>query len=413
MNLTNILKNKKNLANLTFGIAFSLTEYCFAQNRSINFEKKSFENIKKEAKSANKLIFIDGYTTWCSPCKWMDKNVFTNDSVADFYNKNFLNIKIDMELEEGKRIEELFAVKSYPTFLYTNAEGKLIHQGVGRHKSGEFITLGKEALNPETQIAGFNKKYEEGNRNNKFLYEYIKKLNKAKIDHKDISREYFKTQKEEDLTSIINWNILFINEHNVDIDSKPFNYLIKNKIKFDEIYTADSVDNKILNAYSFNFDKILYKKSFNDSIYQVWRNKIKKQNFSKVEEVLLEADLKYNEQMKNWDAYAENAVLLVEISKRYNNPNKLNDLAWGFFENVKDKNYLEKALSWAEKSVKRVDKFDNNDNYARLLYVLGDTAKAIQIEEKAIRLAKETSNERFIEQLNYILQKMKNGERLD
>src|SRR3989338_1902688 len=102
MNLMNILKNNK------------------------NFEKKSFENIKKEAKSANKLIFIDGYTTWCSPCKLMDKNVFTNDSVADFYNKNFLNIKIDMELEEGKRIEELFAVKSYPTFLYTNAEGKLI-----------------------------------------------------------------------------------------------------------------------------------------------------------------------------------------------------------------------------------------------------------------------------------------------
>src|SRR3989344_3590459 len=275
MNLTDLLKNKKNLTNFLTGIVFSLslTNYCFAQNRSINFEKESFENIKKEAKNTNKLIFMDGYTTWCGPCKWMDKNVFTNDTVADFYNKNFLNIKMDMESEEGKKIMELFAVKAFPTFLYTNAEGKLIHQGVGSHNSGEFIDLGKEALNPETQIAAFNEKYEKGDRDSEFIYKYIKKLAWASMDYKDISEEHFKTQKEEELTSRINWNLLFINEYNVDIDSKPFNYLIKNKIKFDKIYTADSVDNKIFNAYSSDFNNVLYKKSFNDSIYQEWKNK--------------------------------------------------------------------------------------------------------------------------------------------
>ena len=49
MNLVGILKNKKNLANFIAGAVFSLslTDYCFAQNRSINFEKESFESIKK------------------------------------------------------------------------------------------------------------------------------------------------------------------------------------------------------------------------------------------------------------------------------------------------------------------------------------------------------------------------------
>ena len=159
-------------------------------------------------------------------------------------------------------------------------------------------------------------------------------------------------------------------------------------------------------------NNLLHKKFFNDSIYQEWKNKIKEQNFLKVDEVLLEAELRYYEKMKNWNAYVSNASLLVETSKRYNNERKLNILAWTLLQNVKDKNQLEKALNWAENSVKIADKSYNNDVYACLLYVLGDTAKAIQIEEKAIRLAKE-SNEEFIEGPSKRFQKMKAGEKLD
>jgi len=127
----------------------------------------------------------------------------------------------------------------------------------------------------------------------------LKKLDGASISYEYISKDYFKTQKDEDLNSRVNWNILFINKNNTDINSETFNYLIKNKIKFDEIYTSDSVDEKIFNAYSSNFNNILYKKSFNDSIYQEWKNKIKEQNFSRVDGVLLEVDLQYNEKIKN------------------------------------------------------------------------------------------------------------------
>ena len=82
------------------------------------------------------------------------------------------------------------------------------------------------------------------------------------------------------------------------------------------------------------------------------------------------------------------------------------------------KNHLEKAITWAENSIKIADKAQNNDTYACLLYILGDTAKAIQIEEKAIKLIKETNNnEQVIAWLNRDfqkkLQKMKAGEKLD
>jgi len=409
MNLIN--KLKKPIKQIALGISLSLsTITAYTQNRSIEFYRGNFENAKNEAKNTNKLIFMDGYAVWCGPCKKMDKEVFTNDSVADFYNKNFLNIKMDMESEEGKKIKKLFSIGAYPTFLYINGEEKLLHKGVGWMKSPEFIKLGKEASDPKTQLATFNEKYEEGNRDGEFIYKYLKKLDGASISYEDISKDYFKTQKEEDLTSRINWNILFINKNNTDINSETFNYLIKNKIKFDEIYTSDSVDEKIFNAYSSNFNNILYKKSFNDSIYQEWKNKIKEQNFSRVDGVLLEADLQYNEKIKNWEKYANNAILLIDKHNRNYSADKLNDVAWTFFKNIKNKDHLEKALNWSENSVKIADNPNNNDTYACLLYVLGDTAKAMQIEERAIKLAKETnSNKEFIERF----QKMKAGEKLD
>lgn len=58
-----------------------------AQNRSISFEQtKEWKKIVKKAKKEKKLIFVDCYTSWCGPCKMLAKDVFTRDTVADFFN---------------------------------------------------------------------------------------------------------------------------------------------------------------------------------------------------------------------------------------------------------------------------------------------------------------------------------------
>ena len=33
---------------------------------------------------------------WCAPCKMMEKDIFPQKSVRDFYNKRFICTKIDM-----------------------------------------------------------------------------------------------------------------------------------------------------------------------------------------------------------------------------------------------------------------------------------------------------------------------------
>src|SRR5687768_11107058 len=57
----------------------------------------SWQQVKEKAKQENKYIFIDAFTTWCGPCKMMDKNVYANDTVGDYFNQHFISVKAQMD----------------------------------------------------------------------------------------------------------------------------------------------------------------------------------------------------------------------------------------------------------------------------------------------------------------------------
>lgn len=117
----------------------------FAQD-GIKFEDSDFKTILAKAKKENKLIFLDAYTTWCGPCKLMAKNVFTLKSVGEHYNANFVNAKIDMEKGEGIDIAKKYEVKVFPTYLFIDGDGKLVHRTIGYVPEKEFIQFAKDAI---------------------------------------------------------------------------------------------------------------------------------------------------------------------------------------------------------------------------------------------------------------------------
>lgn len=51
-------------------------------------------------KSNPKKIVIDVYTTWCGPCKLLDKNTFGNPEVSAFINANYYPVKFNAEGKE-------------------------------------------------------------------------------------------------------------------------------------------------------------------------------------------------------------------------------------------------------------------------------------------------------------------------
>src|SRR5688500_2761792 len=57
----------------------------------------SWQEVIKKAKEEGKSIFVDCYTTWCLPCKKMDKEVFSDEQVAQFFNSKFICYKLQMD----------------------------------------------------------------------------------------------------------------------------------------------------------------------------------------------------------------------------------------------------------------------------------------------------------------------------
>ena len=118
----------------------------FLNAAQINFlDNPAWKTVLEKAKKENKIIFLDAYAVWCGPCKNMDAQIYTDPTVADFYNANFINVKYDMEKGEGPKLANLFQVTAYPSLLFINTEGKVIHKGIGFKPVSSFLELGNTA----------------------------------------------------------------------------------------------------------------------------------------------------------------------------------------------------------------------------------------------------------------------------
>ncbi len=123
----------------------------------INFEKGTWSAAHQKASGKGQLLFVDAYATWCGPCKWMDKNVFTNSAAGDYFNANFVNLKLDMESADGTNFNKKYPVAAYPTFLFIDASGKVVHKVEGSRSAEEFIEEAKKAQEKHGKGGGNNK----------------------------------------------------------------------------------------------------------------------------------------------------------------------------------------------------------------------------------------------------------------
>lgn len=122
-----------------------------SNSRSVHFEDLSLDEVLTKAKSAGKTVFIDAYTAYCQPCLLMERNVFTLDKVADFYNANFINIRLDFG--KAKELALKYGVQGYPAFVFVNGDGKLIFKAGGYTPADDFIGYGRTALEKARGIA--------------------------------------------------------------------------------------------------------------------------------------------------------------------------------------------------------------------------------------------------------------------
>ncbi|MBP6459968.1 MAG: thioredoxin family protein [Crocinitomicaceae bacterium] len=355
--------------------------------QGMQFETSSFEEIKAKAKKENKLIFLDAYTTWCGPCKWMAKTVFTNDTVAQYYNANFINAKIDMEKGEGIELAKKYAVRCYPNLLFINGDGEVVHRKGGSLKPADFITLGEKTKKNEKTYTAYQQSYEANKDNATFLVEYLTYLSGTCLPLDNVVDDYFKTQTENTYTSRGNWTMIkhYVKTHT----SEPYKYLTSHLDNFYALYTKDSVDAKINDILLSSGKRMIYSKTLNEEQFTNFKKEIASMSIPSKDYVLFHLNVEYYSKKEDWKNYTTE---LLSRGDTYLKPQEYNSVAWNVYQKVADEAALNKVAGWMEKlfssKTEKDELYAEYDTYACVLFKLKRKNDALKAANEAIKQAK-------------------------
>lgn len=372
----------------------------FCTHAQINFEHTDWDSVKEKAKKEKKYILVDAFTTWCGPCKWMTKNVFPQKEVGDFVNEKFVSFKLDMEKGEGLSFAKEYNVRAYPTFVFFNPDGEIVHKKVGSAKGDEFIQYTKEALDPDKQAFTLQKKYNAGEKSPEFLRKYAYALEAAYEDTDQVAEEYLATQTKDSWVEKKNWQ--FITSFVKDTDSEVFRYVLKNQEKFNKSFNRESMErfvNETVTKAIYPVAKSQDTKRF-ESLKELYRKLIP----DEADKYSAKAD--YIFYAKSKDSFKYACRYFDEYAQ---NPNELNRIAWRYFKKENAPEKLKKALEWINKSIELDNNSYNTDTKAHLLYKMKRYAEALKVAEESVILGRKNdtdtvSTEKLIEKIKKDMQ---------
>ncbi len=196
------------------------------------------------AKADNKKVFIEIYSESCHVCQSFIP-IFKDTQVSDFYNKNFLNYRIEVNSPEFQSflLAQKIFVPSLPLLLYFSNDRKLEHIGVIEANATKLVELGKTALNPDLQAASMKKRFEGGEMSTQFLVDlamFSRVTMDTAMNRKAMDRYAAQTPVGEYTSET---NFLAIQQLVMDVDNPLGKYFITNLPAYRKQYEADKVKN--------------------------------------------------------------------------------------------------------------------------------------------------------------------------
>ena len=403
-------------SNFKLIILLSLLMQYVTNAQGIQWQSGSFESILHRAKVQKKLIYVDVYTTWCTPCKQMDSEVFSNANVGKIFNENFINYKIDGEKSEGKDLVDYFELDAYPTSIFMDGEWNIIQKLEG-FRPVERLLESAEKMKERSKISGSDDELEliylAGKRDAPFLLEYIKVRQLQNMDNGAILDEYLAKVSPQQLNTEITLKLIIENES--QLRGRAFDYLMSRK-------NEPVIERKIKGLISQNLTKAGNQKNEKLLMDVLAANGRLSKTFTEANEWNTEAKMNYFMLTKQADRFFTTAdffmdtyVLKKDLSSFKYLPElreiytqKLRKASKFVVENFKERRSLEKAVIWIKKSLEVEEKSDSYEIYSRLLFTLGSKVEAIQLMDNALKLAnREKADSTYLDFLSNELVKMK------
>ncbi|MBV8328816.1 thioredoxin fold domain-containing protein [Chryseobacterium sp.] len=367
------------------GISIFCTVIISAQE-SIQFQDQSLKDIIAQAKKEKKLVFIDAYASWCGPCKLMEKNVFTQKNVGDYFNTNFVNARFDMEKGEGRDIASKYGVRSYPTYLFLNGDGDLVSQNTGYMDAGMFVTMAQDINAPGNKKGSLKERFANGEKDPEFLINVMKLNSSSDYDFaKKASERYFENKKktEEFSKDEIDLLLYFVKS----TEDKNYTVFASRKaeiIKFLPEETYKEFDNQLRLSKVVEQSIDDKNKRINDEVFMKAAEPLVGKEAATAK--LNQTKLSYYEQNANFPEFEKAALAYYKNADAFE-PNELLRAAWVFSDHIKTPSSLKKATEWAEKSVMRGETSENTYILARLYFLTGNKEMAQNYAEMSKNMA--------------------------
>lgn len=357
----------------------------FAQE-AIKFEELPFKDLIAKAKKEKKIVFLDAYASWCGPCKMMERNVFTQKSVGDYFNANFVNARFDMEKGEGRDIAAKYGVRSYPTYLFLNGDGELVSQNFGYMEESMFLTMAQDVNSPNNKKGSMKERFAKGEKDPDFLINIMKLNSSSDFNFaKQASERYFENKKAtEEFSKDDVGLLLFFLKSTEDKNYKVFTDRKAEIIKFLPEETYKEFDNQIKLGKIMEQSIDQQNKKINDDYFMKNAEPLVGKHDAELK--LNQIKLGYYEQNSNFPEYEKAALAYYRNSEAFE-PNELLKAAWVFAEHVKTPSSLKKAAEWAEKSVMRGESSENTYILAKLYFLTGNKEMAKTYAEMSKNMA--------------------------
>lgn len=376
-----------------------------AADTTIVFSQVPYTQIFQQAAQENKMVFLYFHFDGCGACVKMEKTAFRDTAVADYFNDHFVSLDINTRKGEGIETNKIYNVSMHPTFLFLDDKGQIVHQIVGLFSPEDFLAQAQNGVKGESTYTHAVKKYNKGNRDPDFLFDYCYILRDAFVLNTIVVDDYIQTQSVADFDT--ERNIKFIYEfalvnHDVAIplNSPAYNFMLEHQDKFTPYFDEEQIIVRLVwiaNKAAYKAIEDQNEQAFNQAIeviekFPTGQMLMYKEMDGRTTAVITETNLPLKLRME-YEREKGNTYQYRALSKQYvegvwDDADALNTMAWNCYLFGDDPKELKEALKWSKRSIQLDDNYANNDTYAALLYKSGKYDQAYEQAQKALAIAR-------------------------
>ncbi|MBK8632397.1 MAG: thioredoxin family protein [Saprospiraceae bacterium] len=399
---------------------FTCLFFCFLFNYSftqgIYFEKDlTWDQVVEKAQKEDKLIFADCFTTWCGPCKRMDKETFSDDSVGTFFNKHFVNIKVQMD--KTRKDNEWtqtwhkstadwssnYNITSFPTYLVFDKTGKIVNRSGSYQSAEKFLTTGKNLINIEDGFYSKLQRFENGERDSLLLSQLLSLTEKFyQLDKNNMVLEAY-LQGQEDWMSSKNLDLIM--SSHPKFQSKVYNYVVNHK---EEITKHSKYKTKVNRLIYQTVDEYLIQPNLGKELdWAKVNDSLRKYLPEEAALYLFKAKVDYLREHIDIDQMQKVIAESIDSGNEEWKYHAYGEFSFAISRKSTDKHTLEMAKFWIGELI-----FSDPLTKAKIEYKLGNTEEAIKLLEEEIERPFPPKPEFIKIELKELIKKMQKGEKI-